>query len=273
MQTALDALAMLTVFAALGCWLAVLACLLASIRPAITAVWTAQDAEGGTPMSTFTHLEIESGARKRVRITGLDRRRNAVALEALLLTSTNTAALDVAPDPDEAGAFIVTARELGTGELLLECDARPGDGFKTLRDVRAFTVHAPDAIATKWNEEDLPELDPVDGEGEEQGAEGIGEEPGAGEQGGEQQPGGEGTEGGEQTQGDSGVDQGESSTQGAGSSTSEAGSSTEGGETAEQQATAEAGTTGEPQGTGGGEQQADTAEHAGAGETAERPQQ
>lgn len=142
-------------------WLIVARALALRRRPriAITAVWTATDPDEGGTMSTFQLLEMERGARKRIRITGLDRRRNSVPLEQEVLTSSNPALLTVEADPENADAFIVTALGAGEGTLELDSDARPGDGVVAFHDSRPFKIHLPDAVQAKWNEEDLPDVE------------------------------------------------------------------------------------------------------------------
>lgn len=137
---------------------------LARRRDATTAVWTAHDPDEGGPMSTIANtLEMERGARKRLTITGLDRRRNAVDLEALILSVVGAAVVRVDEETDPAfpDSFIVTALQDGECDLELLCDARPGEGSVQLQDRRHVIVRSPDAIATKWNEVDLEDLPPV----------------------------------------------------------------------------------------------------------------
>lgn len=152
---------------------------------AISAAWTATDPDEGGPMSTIaTTLEMERGGRKRLRITGLDRRRNVVDLEALTLMASNPELVRIEEETDPAfpDSFVVTAVAAGECELELLCDARPGGGTVELRASRHLVVRAPDAIDTKWNEEDLPDLTPP-AEGEDQGG-GAGEQQQPGDQGG-----------------------------------------------------------------------------------------
>ncbi|MDX2165724.1 MAG: hypothetical protein SF182_01615 [Deltaproteobacteria bacterium] len=131
-------------------------------------------------MSTITGtLEMERGQRKRITITGLDRRRQFVDLEALILSVAGAPVVRVEEETDPAfpDSFIVTALDVGECDLQLECDARPGEGSVALADRRHVVVRSPDAIATKWNEVDLPDLEPVGGEagtGEQTGGEQTG---------------------------------------------------------------------------------------------------